>query len=93
LADIEHLARLTYDPDYEPPVPDYQFSGLPWMLTQHDAWFVWRAWENHGVMPYAGGLLDQPPEWRKMIETFQAAYGASVDAVKQEVRARKRDGS
>ena len=91
--DVEHLARLTYDPDYEPLVPDFELTGLPWILTKRDAWFVWRAWENHGIMPTAGGLLDQPPEWRELIDTFQAIYGVVADEIRREVHARKRNRS
>jgi len=83
--------RLTYDPDYEPEVPDYKLSGLPW--PRREAWMLWRAWVEHGVMPTAGGLLDQPPEWRGMIETFQAVYGVVVHEVRREVDARKRNHS
>ncbi len=89
--DVEHLVRLVYDPDYEPEVPDFELSGLHY--PQREGWALWRAWEDHGVMPYAGGYFDQPPEWRRMIETFQAVYGVIVNEVRREVDGRKRNHS
>ncbi len=91
IADIEHLARINIDLDYESPPPDFELSGLHY--PRREAWALWRAWEDHGVMPHAGGYLDQPPEWRQTIETFQAMYGIAVYEVRQEVDARKRNHS
>jgi hypothetical protein len=90
--DMEHLARLNIDLDYEPDVPDYDFGGLT-PYGSDLAWALWRAWEKHGVMPDAGGYLDQAPEWKRMIETLDAVYGVMVHEIRQEVNARKRDHS
>ena len=43
------------------------------------ALFLWRGYASHGLLPHAGGLLDQPRRWRRMI----AALDDRADRVEQ----------
>lgn len=42
-----------------------------------DALLVYSAWQNHGVMPYAGGLLDQPRAFKRLLNIMGALYAAA----------------
>lgn len=37
---------------------------------------LWIAYIRHGVMPQAGGYLDQPRAWRDLIHRFNQRYNA-----------------
>lgn len=47
------------------------------------ALLLWRGYSDHGLLPFAGGLLDQPRRWRRLIRLLddramkiEAAYKA-----------------
>lgn len=52
--------------------PELEFEGfwLPEQMTI-DTWFAYR---NYGVLPFAGGLLDQPSPWWRDIRMCEAIY-------------------
>lgn len=43
---------------------------------------LWKAWDDHGIMAVAGGYLDQPRQWTRMIELIYLRADALDDAVK-----------
>lgn len=80
------------DPKFVFPEPAaFDFSG--YMLESSDAWILWRAWHEHGVMAVAGGYFDQPSQWRQVVETCDAVYDICANSVIQEVIERDGDGS
>lgn len=51
---------------------DLAFSGLP--LDYDTAMLSYRAYREHGALPFAGGTLDQPMWWWDMIELIDQIY-------------------
>ena len=41
---------------------------------------------NWGVLPYAGGWLDQPIKWREDLQTLQAVYNERIDELQQKTQ-------
>lgn len=57
----------------EPEEPDdLFFTGFP--LPYRDAMLAWRAYHSHGVLPFAGGSLDQPAWWWEMVSLMNEMY-------------------
>lgn len=46
------------------------------------ALLLWRGWEDHGVLPRAGGILDQPRQWQRLIQTLNHRLSVIESAVK-----------
>lgn len=59
--------------------PTELFNGQEYVNLPfgNDALLVYSAWQNHGVMPYAGGLLQQPRAFRRLLEIMGALYAAA----------------
>lgn len=59
--------------------PTTLFNGQEYVNLPfgNDALLVYSAWQNHGVMPHAGGLLDQPRAFRRLLEIMGALYAAT----------------
>lgn len=57
------------DADDEP-LPDEYDLGYPFAT----AISLWLAWRDHGTMPRAGGYLDQPRRWQRMIDIFNSLH-------------------
>jgi len=57
----------------EPEEPDdLLFSGFP--LDYGMAMLSYRAYHDHGVLPFAGGSLDQPLWWWDMVSLIDRMY-------------------
>lgn len=42
-----------------------------------DAFLVYSAYQAHGTLPYAGGLLDQPRAFKRLLNIMNATYAAA----------------
>lgn len=57
----------------EPEEPDdLLFSGFP--LPYSAAMLAWRAYHDHGVLPFTGGSLEQPTWWWDMVSLINQMY-------------------
>lgn len=45
---------------------------------------LWLAWDKKSVMPRAGGYLDQPRRWLRLIRFLNMRYSRAWDAAKAE---------
>jgi hypothetical protein len=50
-------------------IPDYKTDEY------FDAHFTWKAWADHGVLPFAGGWAEQPWFVREIVDIFDSVYG------------------
>lgn len=79
--------RAALDYKYEPPEPpDYDFQGFKQPLSAVHRQY--RDYRDHGIMPFAGGYYDQPPEWRHDMELYELIYNVRAWMVRRELKAR-----
>lgn len=72
MRDIDRIVRqdLRIEEPEEP--EDLLFSGFP--IDYTSALMAYRAYHDHGVLPFAGGSLEQPAWWWEMIALIDRMY-------------------
>jgi len=71
---------LGHDTDPADLVEDFGFHHNP-----REVLGCWYALRNWGVLPVAGGWLDQPLTLRDDLQTIQAIYNEESDALQQKI--------
>lgn len=79
---MTHAAKVDLGHDTDPAeiVEDFGFNHDP-----HEVIGCWYALRNWGVLPVAGGWLDQPLALRDDLYTLQAIYNEEVDTLRQRI--------
>lgn len=76
LALSEHGKPVRDEPEDED-LPD----EIPVRYTPEVCMELWSAWRDHHIMPYAGGYMEQPAAWRKVIRLFNQRHHLAWKAV------------
>jgi hypothetical protein len=50
---------------------------------------MWWAYRQHGILPRAGGYLDQPAAWWDTVRVLNIWYSTIVDEVREEAKEEK----
>lgn len=74
-----NLSTSEDDPDQDDLYLHYHSkAGQAWLLQS------WQAYRNRGILPYAGGLANQPRVWVKAIGQLNARYAPIYDRLFRE---------
>lgn len=73
-----HTYRFPPEHDHEID-PETLFNGqdeieLPF---GKDAFLVYSAWQNHGRLPFSGGVLEQPRAFKQLLNIMNTLYAAA----------------
>lgn len=62
------------------------------LLLGDDALDLWASWHHDSLMPYSGGLLDQPEVWYADMAALDHEYAVIRDRLKKGLPAQAVDG-